>query len=296
MCKFKVVLIFICVLAFTGCSQQEEPTATPHASPIATQKKTPGDEEVKELINSFLEAYNTRNTEKIYGLLSVDVKSVYSLEDVEESFGDFGLNIKEYNRAGDRVVVNASVNKLSGWRREGPNEWAIISFRISYNDSRPKIDSVSSLQRIERIGEFVNLYHPTPLPMGGIYNGFTEAYNERNATEVYSYFSEEVKENHSLEDVRNEMEFAREHDIKLSFNYSEFPLELLATGKRTMYMPTTMKFDGNETNCSIECAFYGKYVTTEELENSSLSKALRHTTKIDSWIFDEVEKCYSSKE
>lgn len=271
------LLIVIFALALTGCAQQEDKS----------------EEEAKELVKSFIEAYNNRSAEELYSMLSDDVKANYSLEDAKNlarHSDDFTFNITEYNVTGTNVMINTTFKTLYPGSHY---EWARLSFQIAYNDSKPEIDSIGSFQRIEKIEYGVRSHHPTPVPIGYVYHQYVEYYNDRIATEIYSSFSEESKENHTLDEVRKELKFAREHNIKLSFNYSEFSTELLASGEKTMQMPTLMKFNESKLNCSIQCVFQGEF-QTEKLSDSSISWRSGHATKIDNWVFEELKKCYNN--
>lgn len=272
MSKWYLLGIVLVALCITGCSQQEEDR----------------EEEVKELVTSFIGAYNNGSAEKLYSMLSDGVKANYSVESTKELVDhtdDLQLNVTGFNLRGDRVVVNTSVHH----HEEG---WATIVFCITYNDSEPKICN-NPIHRIEEIDRFAGLQGvATPIPTGYVYHQFVEQYNLRIWTEIYSLLSDEVKANHSLGEVRDELEFGREHDIKLYFNESEFRGELLGTETKSKEMPTTMKSDKGKFNCSVKVVFKGKFIE-EELDNSSLSWKSTHTTTIDSWVFKELNKCYN---
>lgn len=287
-----LLLILVALgLLFMGCSGEETPTTPMNP----TQTETPSDG-VKTLVISFLDACNNDNAEKIYSMLSDDVRKNYSLKDVRGlvNLTDFNLNAVNYSRKGDEVMVNTTVSINNTGRKEYVG-WATITFHITYNNSKPEIGSGNFLERIKSIYYFSWPSTPTPLPMSGIYNQFTKYYNDRNATEAYSLLSEDLKENHSLDDVREELEFARKHGIELSFDFSAFPTELLGKGTKTMEMPTTMKSDEGKLNCSVKCVFQGKY-NREKLDNSSLSKVVSHSTRIDNWVFEELKRCYNSEQ
>lgn len=292
MYKSYLILGFVLVALLTsGCVQQENER----------------NEEVRELVTSFLGACNNDSARKMYSMFSDDLKTNYSVnyQDVrsltELTGHDFNLNPVEFSRQGDKVMVNTTVSIDTHEGSEVDAGWATIAFHITYNDSEAKIGNTEVLERIGDIYRFSwDVMHrqeaPTLLPVSYAYYKFIGFYNHRNATEIYTLFSEGLKEEQSLDEVRGEVDFARNHDIELLFNYSEIS-ELgsgyVEQGTTTMEMPAIMKTDEGRLNCSIKCVYIVKY-EKEELNNSSLFKIVSGSIKIDNWVFDELEECYNN--
>ncbi|MFO7967928.1 MAG: hypothetical protein R6U44_10065 [Archaeoglobaceae archaeon] len=277
MYKSYLILGFVLVALFTsGC----------------VQKENERDEEVRELVTSFIEAYNNGSAGKLYSMLSDDVKADYSVEDAQElvyRFGsDFTLNVTEFRLSGSKVVVNTTLNP------HGEPEWALLTFQIAYNDSKPVINNSGVFYRIEEIEDFAISIQPTPsFYHSETYRKFIEYYNERNANGIYSLASEDVKKNHTIEEVRKELAFARNHSIKIiSFSRPETPT-ISFNGNSPAKMPTVLVINGSKVNCSIKWVLYCETIK-ENLNNSSLSRITGYTTKMGDWAFEELKKCYNS--
>lgn len=124
------------------------------------------------------------------------------------------------------------------------------------------------------------------------YRQFIEYYNERNADGIYSLASKDVKENHTLDEVRKELEFARNHSIEIiSFDRPETPT-ISFDGNSPAQISTELVFNGSKISCSVKWVLYCGTIR-ENLDNSSLSRITGYTTKMGDWPFEELEKCYN---
>jgi len=127
----------------------------------------------------------------------------------------------------------------------------------------------------------------TPVHPGTVVTDFIEFYNERNATKLYEMFSDRIKKNISIEDIREELNFAETYNITLIPNEKLFAKNgLTENGMTTYTVNITVSYENGVKNATIEFRIlYEKYVT----EKDNLTYIGFQPT-IDAWIFEEIRR------
>ena len=122
----------------------------------------------------------------------------------------------------------------------------------------------------------------TPIPPEGILYEFSLYYNQRNSTAIYSMFSDNVKANHTLEDVKEQIEIAENHGIEIV--KQEILNETVRDGLSISKASLMLLVDRRATNISIDFpVIYMRY----ELRENGL-QAIGYEGLIDEWIFNEL--------
>lgn len=276
----KLLPIILLVLIFCGCTQQERVSPTP----VDTEDVAGVDAE--RVVEQFVEYYNQGNATGVYSLHSRDVKLHHPLSDIERVFAvddNNCLNVTEYNvtKKENKTVITANMSAIFGHK----SGWLLLTFEIVDGDS-PKIDNWV-LDRIKRVQEYhgPRVLHFYPCSTA-VLSLLTE-YNNSNSEEIYGELSDSLKENYKLKDVREEVEFARKHNVSLAGvdTYSGATAEC----EDEVRVDMVLKFDGKmvntSTNFSCECVH-----VENKIENSSFVVSTGHKPEIETWVFDELRK------
>jgi len=117
----------------------------------------------------------------------------------------------------------------------------------------------------------------TPLTAEVVVLKFINCYNERNPAAIYSLFSDKVKANYSMDDVKRELEFAETHNIKI-VGWSNLSHPQLV---KVLEVNLTMSIDGKNVTKTVD--FPIAYVRYKLKENIAGYKTL-----IDEWIFTKL--------
>ena len=127
----------------------------------------------------------------------------------------------------------------------------------------------------------------TPVHPGTVVMDFIEFYNGRNATKLYEMLSDRIKKNVSIEDVREELNFAETRNITLSPNEKLFAKSGLMKNGTTIYTANiTISYENGVKNATIEFRIlYKRYIT----EKDDLTYIGFQPT-IDAWIFEEIRR------
>ena len=133
----------------------------------------------------------------------------------------------------------------------------------------------------------------TPVHPGTVVMDFIEFYNERNATKLYEMLSDRIKKNVSIEDVREELNFAETRNITLSPNEKLFAKSGLMENGTTIYTANiTISYENGVKNATIEFRIlYTRYIT----EKDNLTYIGFQPT-IDAWIFEEIRRSIKDRQ
>lgn len=117
----------------------------------------------------------------------------------------------------------------------------------------------------------------TPIPPEDTISRFVRYYNERNSTNLYSLFSEEVKANYTVKDVEEHLEMAKALGVKIvSWNKVD---EVISPPYRFLKVNITLQWNENVSSMVTEFPMIfedGRFL-------------------IDKWIFKQLELNVTSK-
>jgi len=130
----------------------------------------------------------------------------------------------------------------------------------------------------------------TPVHPGTVVMDFIEFYNERNATKLYEMFSDRIKKNISIEDVREELNFAETYNITLTPSEKLFAKNGLMENERILYKANlTISYRNGTENATIEFLILYEKFTTEK-DNLTY---IGFQPSIDGWVFEEIRRLIS---
>ncbi|MFO7967919.1 MAG: hypothetical protein R6U44_10020 [Archaeoglobaceae archaeon] len=275
----RLLLIILLVLIFCGCTQQEQGSPTP----VDTGDVAGVDAE--RVVEQFVEYYNQGNASGVYSLHSRDVRLYHSLSDVENVFavdGNNSLDVVDCNvtRRENKTFVTANMSAVFGHK----SGWLLLTFEIV--DDSPRIDNWV-LDRIKRVQEYhgprVLHFYPCSTAVRVLLAG----YNEGDAQEIYEELSDKLKDNYTLQDVREEVEFARNHNASLAEieTYSGVTAEC----EDDVEAKAVLKFDGKRVNVSMNFSCECVHVENK-IENSSFIVSTGRKPEIEAWVFDELRE------
>ena len=129
----------------------------------------------------------------------------------------------------------------------------------------------------------------TPIPPEGVIEEFILYYNERDSKALYNMFSDNVKTNYTLEDVKTEVEIAKKHNITIvgwkKVDESFTPPTVILKAN------LTFNINGNLTTKIID--FPMVFVEYELRRNGVYATGSK--LLIDRWIFDEFHSTLKNK-
>ncbi len=313
MSKFKVLLIFICVLAFTGCSQQEEvvtPTTAPNLTPTVASTPTPSAPTPTptssfhvEVVHGghcspvvpinlyFTEGYNIRDASKVAEAFNSTVMSNYSVKDIRKELefaeehdvfviGVESGSVYDYPRGETEVLLDVNGEKV--------NTSIDFSLRcIDRVEYKPDVDWADKVihhelkmtawpfDSIRKAVKDISAPNKTSqTPEQRILQEFFDHFNYRNATGVYSLYSEEVKNDYTLREINRTLKSAENTVLSVDYSRTE-------RNNETMVVANTSFI---ETEGISPEDFNG---TNHLLLNLSFDYKDTHP-RIDSWVLDKL--------
>jgi hypothetical protein len=128
----------------------------------------------------------------------------------------------------------------------------------------------------------------TPIPPGLIVIKFMEYYNERDAEKIYTLLSERVKDNHSLDDVEGELDFAEKHNITITPTEDLLDKLWHIEASKTIYFKVNLSIKSKEGVRNTTIDFPLIYIPYTEKKGKYT--IVGETGYIDGWVFDEIKK------
>ncbi len=281
-----VLAITVMVSALSGCVQEEKMLQTPTPANTKTPTPTFQNPTPERFIESFITNYNSRNATTIYGMLSERAKAIYSFEDLQEDINAaerLDIKVQEWKaiRKTGEDTVSMTVKMKIILKKESRNVTKNVT--LLRENGRWKADSFF-LQRLWMY--FTPPGQITPIPPSGILNEFIQSYNRRNAEAIYEMMSNRLKANHSLEDVRKEIEFAELKNITI-LGVDE--RELIMKDKNLSLLVAELKLAVNGSVSNLTINFSVIYIPYE-LKKDDWVYARGLKGFIDSWVFDEIRQ------
>lgn len=306
----RILLVAVIVVLFAGCvqyQQQEEQTTptftsspTPHQEPIVTPttftptpRPTPNSTPPPPVagfcnaarpISDFVEGYNTRNASKIVEAFNATVMNDHSIKGIREEL--------EFAEEYEVFIIGMETGEIS----DVPLGKSAVVLSINGKKVRPSIDfSFQCFHHTATSGVYDRVIQPevemTSWPFDDfievvekanvsasapntseqeVVKEFFEHYNHRNATGIYSLYSEMVREEHSLSEVERMLGHAE--TAALDIEYEEKNNETMVVNVSTVDIESISGFE--------------KLNGTTGYQHLNLSLDYKESRpKIDSWIY-----------
>lgn len=294
------LLIIVCVMALAGCSQQESKvtlTVVPTLTPTPTPTPSLGGRVVHgghcspvvPINLYFIEGYNVRDASQVVEAFNSTVMGNHSIRDIEmelefaEEHDVFVIGIESgsvndvprdetevlLDVSGVRVntSINFSLRCIDRVENKPDVDWAdkVIHHELKmtawpFDDIRKAVKDISAPNKT------------SDTPEQRVLQEFFDHFNHRNATSIYSLYSERIRDDYTLREVNRTLDSAE--DTVLNVDYSR-----LESNETLVVNVSTIKTEGVKPN-----GFDGP---TYLLLNFSFDYR-DSQPRVDNWVLDSL--------
>lgn len=213
------------------------------------------------------------------------LKIALSNESVKELIGGKEYTVVSVAKYGDVYYVTIMVGKKNESGRSvyavvDPERKVVVKAYWTFRKSPPSPPEIT--QPASR-----------PMPPGLKVLEFLLYYNSRYAEKIYEMFTERVKENYSLDDVKRELAFAEEFNLTLKPNEDLTKKVWLLRENETLHFKAnlTISYDNTTKNVTIDFPLlYAK----RSVKRNNFTYTEFHIY-IDGWIFDELKEAVTKR-